>query len=68
MSLVLLAHCAALLLVASPSDEHGRVRFVLASMISWPITYVLYVYTSSFLAVLVARIAISLSAAVGQPA
>jgi len=68
MSLVLLAHCATLLLVASPSDEHGRVRFVLASMISWPITYVLYVYTSSFLAVLVVRIAITLSAAVGQPA
>ena len=45
MSLVLLAHCATLLLVASPSDEHGRARFVLASMISWPITYVLYVYT-----------------------
>ncbi|HUV54864.1 MAG TPA: MFS transporter [Candidatus Krumholzibacteriaceae bacterium] len=67
MSLVLLVHCATLLLVASPSDEHGRVRFVLASMISWPITYVLYVYTESFLAVLVVRIAITLSAAVGQP-
>jgi len=67
MSLVLLAHCATLLLVASPSDEHGRLRFVLASMISWPITYVLYVYTESFLAVLVVRIAITLSAAVGQP-
>jgi MFS family permease len=67
MSLVLLVHCATLLLVASPSDEHGRVRFVLASMISWPITYVLYVYTESFLAVLAARIAITLSAAVGQP-
>jgi len=67
MSLVLLVHCVTLLLVASPSDEHGRVRFVLASMISWPITYVLYVYTESFLAVLVVRIAITLSAAVGQP-
>jgi len=67
MSLVLLVHCATLLLVASPSDELGRVRFVLASMISWPITYVLYVYTGSFLAVLVVRIAITLSAAVGQP-
>ena len=67
MSLVLLAHCVTLLLVASPSDEHGRVRFVLASMISWPIMYVLYVYTESFLAVLVVRIAITLSAAVGQP-
>lgn len=67
MSLVLLVHCGTLLLVASPSDEHGRVKFVLASMISWPFTYVLYVYTSSFLAVLVVRIAITLSAAVGQP-
>jgi MFS family permease len=66
-SLVLLAHCATLLLVASPSDEHGRVKFVLASMISWPITYVLYAQTGSFLAVLVARIAIVLAAAVGQP-
>jgi len=36
-------------------------------MISWPITYFLYVYTESFLAVLVVRIAITLSAAVGQP-
>jgi MFS family permease len=66
-SLVLLAHCATLLLVASPSDEHGRIKFVLASMISWPITYVLYVQTGSFLALLVARIAIVLAAAVGQP-
>lgn len=66
-SLVLLAHCATLLLVASPSDKHGRIKFVLASMISWPITFVLYVQTGSFLAVLVARIVIVLAAAVGQP-
>jgi MFS family permease len=67
-SLVLLAHCVTLLLVASPSDEFGRVKFVLASMISWPVTYFLFVYTDSFLAVMVVRIAITLSAAVGQPA
>lgn len=67
-SLVLLAHCVTLLLVASPSDEFGRVKFVLASMISWPVTYFLFVYTDSFLAVMVVRVAITLSAAVGQPA
>ena len=67
-SLVLLAHCVTLLLVASPSDEFGRVKFVLASMISWPVTYFLFVYTDSFLAAMVVRIAITLSAAVGQPA
>jgi MFS family permease len=68
MSLVLLAHCATLLLVAGPSDKVGRVKFVLASMISWPVTYLLYVYTDGFLAVMWVRIAITLSAAVGQPA
>jgi MFS family permease len=68
MSLVLLAHCATLLLVAGPSDKVGRVKFVLASMISWPVTYLLYVYTDGFLAVMLVRIAITLSAAVGQPA
>jgi MFS family permease len=67
-SLVLLAHCATLLLVAGPSDEVGRVRFVLASMISWPVTYLLFTYTDGFLAVMVVRIAITLSAAVGHPA
>jgi MFS family permease len=68
MSLVLLAHCATLLLVAGPSDKVGRMKFVLASMISWPVTYLLYTYTASFLAVMVVRVAITLSAAVGQPA
>ena len=67
-SLVLLAHCATLLMVAGPSDRVGRVKFVLASMISWPVTYILYTYTGGFLAVMVVRIAITLSAAVGQPA
>ena len=68
MSLVLLAHCATLLVVAGPSDKVGRVKFVLASMISWPVTYLLYVYTEGFIAVMLVRIAITLSAAVGQPA
>jgi MFS family permease len=67
-SLVLLAHCATLILVAGPSDTVGRVKFVLASMISWPVTYILYTYTDGFLAVMVVRIAITLSAAVGHPA
>jgi len=67
-SMVLLAHCATLVLVAGPSDKGGRVKFVLASMISWPVTYLLYTYTESFLGVMVVRIAITLSAAVGHPA
>jgi len=67
MSLVLLVNCVILLLVASPSDEHGRKKFVLISMISWPITFVLYVYSKNFLTVLVTSIAIVLTAAVGQP-
>jgi MFS family permease len=67
-TLTLLVNCAVLLLVAAPSDDLGRMRFVLASMISWPITYLLYVNSTSFTWVLVTRIAVTLSAAVGQPA
>jgi len=67
ISLVLLVNCVTLLLVASPSDEHGRIKFVLISMISWPITFVLYVFSKNFLTVLVTSIAIVLAAAVGQP-
>ncbi|MBN2335392.1 MFS transporter [Candidatus Bathyarchaeota archaeon] len=68
MSVVLIVHCVTLLLVASPSDEQGRIKFVLASMITWPLTYFLYVNSHSFLWVLVTRVAVTLSAAVGQPA
>jgi len=42
-------------------------KYVLASMISWSVTYLLYIYTDGFLAVMVVRIAITLSAAVGHP-
>jgi len=67
-TLTMLVNCAVLLLVAAPSDDQGRMRFVLASMISWPVTYFLYVNSGSFAWVLVTRIAVTLSAAVGQPA
>lgn len=66
-SLVLLLHCATVLIVASPSDEHGRVRFVLASMVSWPVTFMLFANTQSFMQVLVMRSAVTLAAAIGQP-
>ncbi len=68
MSLVTLIHCAALLIVASPSDERGRVRFVQASMISWPISYLLFINSGSYLHLMLARIGVTLAAAVGQPA
>ncbi|TRO53904.1 MFS transporter [Candidatus Bathyarchaeota archaeon] len=67
-TIALLVHCVMLMLVAAPSDDQGRVKFVLASMVSWPITFFLYVKSGNFTWVLVTRIAIILSAAVGQPA
>ena len=68
MTLVMIIHSAVNLLVAGPSDDHGRVKFVLASMITWPITYFLFINTESYLQIMLARIAITISAAVGQPA
>lgn len=57
-----------ILLVAGPSDDQGRVKFVLASMVTWPITYFLFISTGSYLQIMLARIAITVSAAMGQPA
>ena len=68
MSLVTLVHCFALLAVASPSDENGRVRFVQASMVSWPISYLLFLSSGNYLQLMLTRIGITLAAAVGQPA
>ena len=68
MTLVLIVNSAVNLLVAGPSDEQGRVKFVLASMVTWPITYFLFINTGSYLQIMLARIAITVSAAVGQPA
>ena len=68
MSMVTLIHCFALLIVASPSDENGRVRFVQASMLSWPISYLLFLSSGNYLQLMLTRIGVTLAAAVGQPA
>jgi MFS family permease len=68
MTLVSVLNCVVILLVASPSDDQGRVKFVLASMISWPITYLLFINSGSYLQILLARLAITVSSGVGQPA
>ena len=68
MSLVTLIHCIALLAVASPSDENGRVSFVRASMVSWPISYLLFINSGNYLQLMFTRIGVTLAAAVGQPA
>ncbi len=68
MSLVTLIYSITMLAVASPSDEKGRVRFVQASMVSWPITYWLFLSSGSYLQLMITRICVTLAAAVGQPA
>ena len=68
MSLVTLIHCAVMLVVASPSDDRGRVRFVQASMISWPISYFLFLNSRNYFQLMASRIVVTLAAAVGQPA
>ena len=68
MSLVTLVHCVAMLLVASPSDELGRIHFVQASMVSWPISYLLFISSGNYVQLLLTRIGVTLAAAVGQPA
>jgi MFS family permease len=68
MSLVTLIHCFALLAVASPSDENGRVSFVKASMVLWPISYLIFLRSRNYLQLMLARIFVTLAAAVGQPA
>ena len=68
MTLVSVLNCVVILLVANPSDDQGRVKFVLASMISWPITYFLFISTGSYLQIMLARLAITVSAGIGQPA
>jgi len=57
-----------MLVVASPSDEKGRVRFVQASMVSWPISYWLFINSGSYLSMMITRLLVTLAAAVGQPA
>ncbi|MCW4012655.1 MAG: MFS transporter [Candidatus Bathyarchaeota archaeon] len=66
--IITLVNSLTMLLVASPSDEKGRVRFVQASMASWPITYLLFLSSGSYLTLMITRIFVTLSAAVGQPA
>ena len=68
ISLVIIVNCAVNLLVASPSDSQGRVKFVRASMITWPITYLLFINSGNYLQLVLARLAITISAGVGQPA
>lgn len=68
MSLVTLIHCVAILLVASPSDELGRVRFVQASMVSWPISYLFFISSGNYIQLMLARISVTIAAAIGQPA
>jgi MFS family permease len=67
MSMVTLIHCITLMLVASPSDN-GRVRFVKASMVSWPIAYYLFISSGSYAQILVTRVLVTIAAGVGQPA
>jgi MFS family permease len=67
MSLSLLVHCVTMLIVASPSNRN-RMKFVLASMLTWPLTYFLFANTHSFPQVLTVRVGVSIAAAVGQPA
>lgn len=68
MTLVTLVYSLTMLVVASPSDERGRVRFVQASMVSWPITYWLFINSGSYLTLMITRICVTLAGAVGQPA
>jgi MFS family permease len=68
MSLVILVYSISMLAVASPSDNMGRVRFVKASMISWPIAYLLFISSGNYLQLMATRICVTLAAAVGQPA
>jgi len=68
MSLVTLFYCIAMIAVASPSDERGRIRFVQASMVSWPISYLLFISSGSYLQLMLTRIGVTIAAAVGQPA
>ena len=56
------------MLVANPSDSQGRVKFVRASMITWPITYFLFISSGNYLQMVLARLAVTVSAGVGQPA
>jgi len=68
MSLVTLVYSITMLVVASPSDEKGRVRFVQASMVSWPISYWLFINSGGYLSMMITRLLVTLAAAVGQPA
>ena len=68
VSLTTLLNCVANLLVASPSDSQGRVKFVLVSMISFPITYFLFLNSGNYLQLMLARMAVTIGSGIGQPA
>lgn len=68
VSAMTLVNCIVQLLVAGPSDNQGRVKFVVASMVTWPITYYMFLQSGSYMELALARIAITVSAGIGQPA
>jgi len=68
VSITTLLSCIANLLVANPSDSQGRVKFVLVSMISFPITYFLFINSGSYLQLMFARMAVTIGSGIGQPA
>lgn len=68
ISVMTLVNCIVVLLVANPSDSQGRVKFVMTSMILWPVTYYMFLQSGSYLGLAIARIAITISAGIGQPA
>lgn len=68
MSVMTLVNCLIQMLVAGPSDSQGRVKFVVTSMVTWPITYYMFLQSGNYMEIAIARIAITIAAGVGQPA
>ena len=66
VSITTLLSCIANLLAANPSDSQGRVKFVLVSMISFPITYFLFLNSGNYLQLMLARMAVTIGSGIGQ--
>lgn len=62
-----LVNCVVNLMVAAPSDDQGRVKFVLTSMIGFPVTYYLFINTGSYLQLMLARTLVTIASGIGQP-
>ncbi|UCH57518.1 MAG: MFS transporter [Candidatus Bathyarchaeota archaeon] len=57
-----------LLPAARASDRHGRLKFILATMFLWPVSFIFFVNSVGFYGVLMAQVLMAVFDSIGNPA